>query len=146
MPTEIAGETYWTLLELVALFPRASRPSLETIRRSIRKGKLKATKLGRAVLVSSNALRALLDGSPKPVQTPKITPGNSRETPTPPARTRLSFREALKLDHKLSDELAKRTAKRERALRMKHNRLSRQVVVVVSRARARAPLRHSQLR
>jgi hypothetical protein len=86
MPVEIAGETYWTPLEVISLFPTTQRPSLETILRYIRVGKLKATKLGRGSLISSRALRSLLDGDRRATQPPKHT--SKAETPPRPPRQR----------------------------------------------------------
>lgn len=100
MPTEIAGETYWTLDELVALFPAAERPHAQTIRRYIRSGKLHAVKLGRGTLISSSAVRAMLDGKPPPARAPAVPPETTPKPPGRPARVRPNFHDALRRECK----------------------------------------------
>jgi hypothetical protein len=97
MPVEIAGETYWTLLELVALFPRAARPSAETLRRHMRTGKLTATKVGRGSLISSSAVRQFLDGAPPGARAPAVPAGEPERRRRRPAKPKGKFRHALAL-------------------------------------------------
>ena len=98
MPVSIAGETYWTLPELLLQFPRKLRPSEATLRRYIRKGQLPAVKLGRGTIISAAAVRQLLAG-PLPAQRPNPvtadTPGKLRGVP---AKVRPNFARALALD------------------------------------------------
>jgi len=100
MPLDIAGVTYWTLPELVALFPAKSRPNEETLRRYIRTGKLRATKLGRAVIVSSSALRELLDPPPTAARKPEVPAVEPEKPPRRPARKPSRFRQALVLERR----------------------------------------------
>lgn len=98
MPVEIAGETYWTLPELMAQFPRKLRPSEATLRRYIRKGQLHAVKLGRGTIISSAAVRELLTG-PTPAPRASSVSAESPETQRKvPAKVRMTFKHALALD------------------------------------------------
>lgn len=107
MPVEIAGETYWTLVELVALFPRAARPNEETLRRHIRAGKLIATKVGRGSLVSSSAVRQFLDGAPAGARAPAVSPETPGKPRRRPARKPSRFHHALALARRADREQRK---------------------------------------
>jgi hypothetical protein len=122
MPLELAGETYWTIAELMAKFPPKLRPSEATLRRYIRKGKLHAIKLGRGTIISGAAIRKLLAGTIPALRAPEVSAETPPTTHRRPAETRVSFRDALARDCKLRAAQHKRRLEHKRAKHTNHNR------------------------
>ena len=122
MPLELAGQTYWTLPELRQQFPAKLRPSVATLRRYIRSGKLHATKLGRGTLISAAAIRELLSGSPPEPQAAEFSADATDATRRHNAETRPNFADSLATDCRLRAAKSKRSSRTGSAKRSTHNR------------------------
>ena len=61
MPIKIRGEKYYLVEDLVSILPLTKN----TIRKYIRKGRIRGQKLGKLFYVSNSDLRAFLDGRDK---------------------------------------------------------------------------------
>ena len=64
MPIKIRGEKYYLVEDLVNILPLTKN----TIRKYIRKGRLRGQKLGKLFYVSNSDLRVFLDGRAKSVE------------------------------------------------------------------------------
>jgi len=73
MPIHSGGMTLLTINELREQFPLPRRPSVETIRRLIRKKQLAGRKFGNAWYVSTRSLEHFFEGTPVEPETEGTT-------------------------------------------------------------------------
>lgn len=96
MPTRISGHEYFSAEEFLSLFPGATRPAPESIRRYIRSGKLHATKFGSTYIISDSAIAAFFGGSVEHPKAPVVAEPDPRGTRARPKRIRVKWRGALR--------------------------------------------------